>query len=116
MDNLVAVIAGSTVLATVLGKLIDLMINKKQKKSADVMAIENRLDALEKAVMFLLLGEIKRTGKEYISIGSISQTELEAFEQSYQLYHKSREEGGLGGNGFAENVYKKVVGLPINED
>ena len=66
---------------------------------------------MEKAVQLLLLGEIKRQGKQFLKDGRISAEELEEFNAMYACYHND-----LGGNGFADTIVEKVKKLPIEPD
>lgn len=63
-----------------------------------------------KVDQFQLLGEIDRLGDKYIAKGSIPKDQLKRFCETYDLYHN------LGGNGYADAIYKKVVALPISKE
>lgn len=72
-------------------------------------ASKNQDTVEQKALQLLLLDNIKRSAREYISQGSVATEELESFTELYNTYK------ALGGNGFAEAIYKKVNSLPIQE-
>lgn len=63
-----------------------------------------------KVDQFQLLGEIDRLGDKYISSGSIPKDQLKRFCETYDLYHD------LGGDGYADAIYKKVTALPIEKE
>lgn len=101
MGIVVAIISSSALSALISGIFNLISSSKKSRQGVD------------KGVQLILLGEIKRQGREYIEQGYISAEDLEAYNEMYECYHKPRSEGGLGGNGFAESVYAKVKGLEI---
>lgn len=99
MIEIVCAVLGTGVLTTVLNRIFTL---RDRKQNTD--------DGLKVGVRLLLLDSIKRQGKEYISDKQISHKDLESFIDMYNAYH------ALGGDGYADAVYKQVSKLTLTAE
>lgn len=104
MNQIIIAIIGSGALSTLISALVS---NHNMKKKSEA--------GQTKALQLLLLGEIKRTGRDYLAQGYLSMEDLKAYTEMYDCYHDPLDKGGLGGNGFAESIYAQVKKLPIKE-
>ena len=98
-NTIIVAIIGSGALSALISGIFQLLNKRSEKKSG-----------LEKGVQLLLLDRLREQGKEYLADGHISTEEMKAYDELYRAYH------ALGGNGFADTIYNKVKGLPIEAD
>ncbi len=96
MQTIIIAVIGSGALSAFISGVF-LLINNHQKAKTGI----------EKGVQLLLLGELKRSGNEYIRDKEISTEDLEAFNETYNTYKQ------LNGNGFADTLIAKVRALPL---
>ena len=97
IKEMAKIVLSSTVLVTIVNAVIQGFRDKKKAKTG-----------INKAVQLILLGELKRQGKEHIKEGNITLEELNEFNEKYKVYKED-----MSGNGYAEAVHKKVNSLPI---
>lgn len=95
MKEIIIAIIGSGAFSALVSGLVALRGTSKKKKKSD-----------DKALQMLLLGEIKRQGKDYLLQGEIDLEDLSAFNELYDVYKEK------GGNGYAEAIHKDVNLLP----
>lgn len=96
MDIILAFL-GSSALASLISGIFSLITNKK---STD--------DDIKAGLRILLYHQIKEFGRRAIAQGSISSDDLEDFLRMHQIYHDKLE-----GNGFLDDLVKKVTHLPV---
>lgn len=68
-------------------------------------------EAERKALRYLMLYIIEERCKEHIEAGEINLDELRRLHHWHELYHE-----GLGGNGDADQLMKKVEALRLDTD
>lgn len=105
-ETIIVAILGSGVLSAVVSGVFNLIGTKKKKKSEE----EKRLEALEKGVSLLLLGEMERKADKCIKKQSVTREEQKWFLELYEVYKIQ-----LKGNGYAEGMKKDVDSLPIEQ-
>lgn len=96
MDIILAFL-GSSALASLISGIFSLITNKKST-DGDIKA----------GLRILLYHQIKEFGRRAIAQDSISSDDLEDFLRMHQIYHDKLE-----GNGFLDDLVKKVTHLPV---
>lgn len=95
-ENFWKAILGSSLLATIVSSIISVISSKKAENNV-----------FTKALQFLLLGELKRQGKDHLANEEIDLEELQSYNEIFNCYK------ALGGNGYADALKAKVNALPI---
>ena len=130
MEIVAAIIGGSFGAAIVSGlfSLITWRLNRKAKKEdtaqenkfANCAARAEQLSELKTMVQVLFLADrtilydrIKYLGKVYIARGYVSMEELEDLSLMHSVYH---DKDKLNGNGFLDDLMKKVRMLPTRSN
>ena len=90
-------ILGSSVVATIISGIFQLLNNRKNKASK-----------LEYGMCLLLLSSIRQDGKRLIDQGTVSREEYQIFCAEYDAYK------ALGGDGWADGVKAKVDALELD--
>ena len=98
MENIVAILSGACAAAFVSGLFG--LINRALDKKSDTNA----------ALVIILYDRVKYLGKKYIDEGCISADDLCDLIKMHEVYHR------LGGNGFLDEIMKKVKALPMKEE
>ena len=91
-------------IATGIFGLIQLRLKKKDEQEAEE-------SAERKALRYLMLYIIEERCKEHINDGAISVDDLRRVHKWHELYHD-----GLGGNGDADQLLKKVEALRLDTE
>lgn len=84
-------ILGSSVLATIISGVFQIINNRK-----------NKTTKLEQGMSLLLLASIKADGKQLTEQGKVSKDDYDAFCAKYHAYKS------LGGDGWADGIKAKV--------
>lgn len=95
LQTLLLAIFSSSVVSTLINQLFTRLDQKNRR---------NKIDRL------LLLDALKRQGVEYLNANKISSKDLQSFEEYYKWYKE------CGGDGFADNIHRRVERLPISDD
>lgn len=95
-DILIAVI-GSSATAVIIGKVFDLLKDKKKKQTGSEIALRQ-----------LLYISVKEHGRAYLSAGKICNEDLEDIIETHRIYHDD-----LKGNGYLDSLMDAVKKLPI---
>ena len=82
---------GSSVLATIISGIFQIVNNKK-----------NKTTKLENGMSLLLLSSIKADGKQLADQGKMTKDDYDAFCAKYEAYKS------LGGDGWADGIKAKV--------
>ena len=104
--ELVLGILGSGVLSTLISCIFQMRRDKKQETAK----FREGMNKLEKGLSLLLLSSLKRDGKDLKAQGTISKTEYDSFEATYNAYKS------LGGDGWADSVKAEIDALEKNLD
>lgn len=106
MENLITFLSGAAGAALVAGifSLIQYALKRKDKKTDDD-------DAERKALRYIMLYIIQERCKDHIREGQITLEDLRSLHHWHLLYHD-----GLGGNGDASALLRKVESLHIITD
>lgn len=89
--ELTIAILGSSVLASIISGIFQIVNNRKNKQSK-----------MEKGICLLLLSAIRQDGERLCSQGKVSQEEYKIFMAEYDAYKS------LGGDGWADGVKDHV--------
>lgn len=117
MEGLVAFLcssAGAALVAGLFGLWQYWLKRRDEKKDMKQEATANEgkeRETEKKALRYLMLYIIQERCKEYINAGEITMEELRSLRHWHELYHK-----GLGGNGDADALMKRVESLRIDTD
>lgn len=106
MELLVDLLGGATGAALVAG-VFSLIQSRRVKKEAQ----DDKKDAHNKALRYLMLYIIQERAKAHIKDGSITLEERRSLHHWHNLYHN-----GLGGNGDADALMAQVDKLPLDTD
>lgn len=106
MEGVATLFSGALGAAIAAG-IFGLMEYKLRKKDAQAAA----KNADRKALRYLMLYIIEERCKEHINEGNISVDELRNLHKWHELYHE-----GLGGNGDADQLLKKVEALRLDTE
>lgn len=106
MELLVDLLGGATGAAIVAG-VFSLIQNRRAKREAQ----DDKRDAHNKALRYLMLYIIQERAKAHIKEGRITLEERRALHHWHNLYHD-----GLGGNGDADALMVQVDHLPLDTD
>lgn len=106
MDWVVELFGGAAGAAIVAG-VFSLVQNRKSKKDQQ----EDKRDAHNKALRYLMLYIIQERAKAHIKDGQITLEDRRALHHWHDLYHN-----GLGGNGDADALMAEVDNLPLDTD
>ena len=99
MDWLTLIVA--VLSSSVLVKLIDIIASLIGKK-------RDKKNVHTRAQQMMILSILRNSASEYISAGHIDGEHLRSYVEMYEIYKE------LGGNGYADTIYKKVCALPIS--
>lgn len=110
----------STALASVIVKLIDVWLKRRERKDAkeDKAAelLERKLEtngatleAMQTAVMLLLYDKYENLASKYIESGAMTLKQAKVISAMYSSYK------ALGGDGWADELMEIVKDLPIKE-
>ena len=105
MEQMIATLIGGACGAAIVSgtfTFIQFMITRRDKKSGKV-------DALIKALRYIMLYIIQERAKQHIKDKNITLEERRALHHWHTLYHD-----GLGGNGDADALMAQVDRLPID--
>ena len=86
-----------------------------QQTNARFADMEKNDAAQSEALKYVLLDRILYIGQSYIKHGEVSFDDRKRLREMYEVYHKPRSEGGLGGNGDAKFVMDAVDKLPLKQ-
>lgn len=106
MQNLLTFLSGAGGAALIAG--IFAVIQHRQKRK-DAEAAENNVEM--KALRYLMLYIIEERCKELIERGTVTLDELRSLHHWHEVYHE-----GLGGNGDADKLLKRVETLKLLTD
>ena len=106
MQTLASFFSGAGGAALIAG--IFTLLQYRQKKK-DAVAAEN--NAEKKALRYLMLYIIEERCKELIERGTVTLDELRSLHHWHEVYHD-----GLGGNGDADKLLKRVETLKLLTD
>lgn len=99
MVSIIIAILSSTVLSAFINGAFSVYKDSQKSKSG-----------VEEGLCFLLLSEIKMSGKVHIQNGFIDMEDLQEFTDLFKAYKS------LGGNGYADAIKSSVERLPIREE
>lgn len=91
MTEIIIALLGSSVLASVISGIFQLINNRKSKQNQ-----------LEEGMSLLLLSSLKRDGKELLAQGKVSKNDYDSFCATYNAYK------ALGGDGWADGIKAKI--------
>lgn len=94
----VIAIVGSGAVTALVNAIIQTAQARAKKKSVE-----------QRALCFLLLGEIRDFGNGLCSSNTIDEDDYRHFEELYQTYK------ALGGNGFADKLHEAVEKIPLKQ-
>lgn len=105
--------AGGVAIAGGVFKIIEFLLNRRAKDKDDEKAATaatcrargEELAAIKDALIVILHDRIKQLAKWYIDRGFIDVEEYEDLQRMHKSYHT------LGGNGFLDDIMKKVRSL-----
>ena len=106
MDWIAELFGGAAGAAIVAG-LFSLAQGRKAKRERQ----EDKRDAQNKALRYLMLYIIQERAKAHIKEGRITLEDRRALHHWHDLYHN-----GLGGNGDADALMDEVDHLPLDTD
>lgn len=92
-------VVSSVLSSTVVGSIVAFVLKKIDEKDQDKKTSKE-------ADKLLLLDLLKRTAKDHMDNGYISQQDSEIFEATYKCYK------ACDGDGWADQVLKEVQALP----
>ena len=95
--------AGAALVAGIFA-LIQRRLNRKDK-------LEDKKDAHEKALRYIMLYIIQERAKQHIRDGSVTLEERRSLHHWHSLYHD-----GLGGNGDGDALMAQVDTLPFDTE
>lgn len=88
--------------------LLQFFVQRRARKKDEK---EDENDVIRKALQYLLLYNIEERCKFFIERGEISLDELRKLHKWHKIYHD-----GLGGNGDADALMKKVENLKLTTE
>lgn len=106
MKILVDLLGGATGAAIVAG-VFSLIQSRRAKKEKQ----DDKKDAQNKALRYIMLYIIQERAKSHIKDGNITLEERRSLHHWHNLYHD-----GLGGNGDADALMAQVDKLPLDTD
>ena len=106
MELIIELLSGATGAALVAG-----VFSLIQSRRAKAEKQEDKKEAQNKALRYLMLYIIQERAKTHIKDGVISLEERRSLHHWHDLYHN-----GLGGNGDADALMAQVDKLPLDTD
>lgn len=106
MQNLLTFLSGAGGAALIAG-IFTIIQHRQKRKEAE--AAENNVE--KKALRYLMLYIIEERCKELIERGTVTLDELRSLHHWHEVYHE-----GLGGNGDADKLLKRVETLKLLTD
>lgn len=98
-------------LIKLLDNIVQWKLQRKAKKEDEAVQektdLEKKVDALENAMMALLLDRIQSRCEKYIGEGSVDPDDLRRLHIMHEIYHEA------GGNGDLDKLIGRTEALPL---